>query len=76
MYIYFKNRLSTISSMNQIVSYIHCVKIGIQNMHFPLTFTFQQFFFNIKEENAKKRACGKKDSFFAFLNLIQKNVFL
>lgn len=53
--------------MNQIVSYIHCVKIGIQNVHFPLTFTFQQVFFNIKEENAKKtEPVGKKIHFLLF----------
>lgn len=57
--------------MNQLDSDIHYIKIGIQNMHFPITFPFKQFFY-IKEEYAKNGVNGEKVNFCSSKFIIEK----
>lgn len=60
--------------MNQLVSDIYYIKIGIQNMDFPLTFPFKQVFFNI-EEYAGKQSLWEKSFNFCFSKFtIEKHI--
>ena len=62
---YSENRFTHISCMNQLVSYIHFIKIRIQSMSFPFMISFDQalsclsFFFN-KEKYVEKQTFGGK----------------